>query len=170
MFFCSSHYFPTWVDGISAAILSAAPRRGERRVRILGHTLSHIRLTFTLNIQTEYSHVAFPGGPPMPPTPPKWREVISSKSHQKLRPQNNNMFLQKSSPWDAILHPKITKICKSDSPMRTCYFLWFFVWKCYDFLTPWNLEHGALVYTNTYSHFFTPPPKCHQNECRKRSI
>ena len=89
--------------------------------KILRHTLSHIRLTFTLNIQTEYSHVVFQGVRPLAPTRPKWMVPSPKKTIKISDLKTSAFFFKNGAPWDPIGHPKTTKIAKSCSLELTFY-------------------------------------------------
>ena len=131
---------------------SAAPRRGARRVETLGHWLSHIRLTFTLNIQTEYGS----WGSTSAADPSQNGLVVGPENHQNFRPQNKCIFLQK---WNPMGSPKNHKNCQKLLPGAHFLPLLILVWKFHDFLTPWNLENDALVYTKHLFSLFHPTRK-----------
>ena len=101
-----------------------------------------------------------PGGPPMPPTPPKWM-VSQTPKIIKISDLKKVHVSSKNEPHGIPLGiPKSQK--SANVPLQGALFtvpLLILVWKFHDFLTPWNLANGALAYTKHRFSLFHPIPK-----------
>ena len=81
------------------------------------------------------------------------------KMKKKIARMKTVIFQQKMSPLGSHWAPKIHKNRETWLPRAHFLPLLILVWKCDNFLTPWNLASGALAQTKHLFSLFHPIPK-----------